>query len=86
MNKILKRVNSYKETPLNATVGNHNTFCSNMKQLREASGISQSELAERLNLDRTAISHYEAGTRIPSLDILIAISDYLNITLDKLVR
>lgn len=58
----------------------------NVKSFREKSGVSQGDLAKFLNVDRTAIVHYEKGTRIPSLDVLIELADYFNITLDELIR
>jgi len=36
-------------------------FSKRLKKLREDKGLSQEELAERLNMPRTSITHYESG-------------------------
>lgn len=58
----------------------------NVKYLREQAGISQSELAKQLSVDRTSIVHYEMGTRAPALDVLIDLADYFEVSLDTLIR
>lgn len=54
--------------------------------LRKKSGLSQEQLAERLNVSRQAISKWESGQSIPESDKLITISQYFNITLDYLMK
>lgn len=58
----------------------------NLKELREDAGMSVETLSERTGLSRTQIWHYEAGRREPPLNALCAISDALDVSLDKLVR
>lgn len=41
-----------------------------IRELREASGLSQRELARRLQVDGSYLSHLEAGRRDPSLSFL----------------
>ena len=43
-------------------------------EYRKKSGLSQEELAERLFVTRQAISKWENGTSVPSIDTLCEIS------------
>ena len=54
--------------------------------LRKKSGLSQEQLAERLNVSRQAISKWESGVSIPETEKLIAISAYFKVSLDYLVK
>ena len=54
--------------------------------LRKQSGMTQSDLAEKLNVSRQAVSRWEMGTAKPEVDTLIAISDLFDVSLDYLVR
>ena len=53
---------------------------------RGALGLSQGELAERLNVSRQAVSKWETDAGLPDLDRLIALSGLFDITLDELVK
>lgn len=57
----------------------------NLKILREEHEITQSELGDILFLSQQAISHYENDNTEPTIDILIKISDYFNVSIDYLV-
>ena len=54
--------------------------------LRSARGMSQGELAEKLNVSRQSISKWETGASIPELDNLIQLSGLFHVTLDELVK
>jgi transcriptional regulator with XRE-family HTH domain len=56
-----------------------------IETLRRKKGWSQAELARRLNISASAVGMYEQGRREPSLDILIALSEELGVTIDFLV-
>ena len=43
----------------------------NLKQLRKSKGLSQEELAIRLNVVRQTISKWEKGLSVPDADMLI---------------
>ena len=49
----------------------------NIKRLRKAKGLSQEELAVKLNVVRQTVSKWEQGLSVPDSDMLIAISDAL---------
>lgn len=64
---------------------NREIFAERFKNLRLEKSISQQDIAASLGVDRSIVSHWERGTRIPSLDIAYALADYFNISLDYLV-
>ena len=49
----------------------------NMKAIRKSKGLSQQELAIKLNVVRQTISKWEQGLSVPDSDMLIAISEAL---------
>ena len=57
-----------------------------LKKLRKARGLSQEQLADRLNVSRQAISKWELGESTPDTDNLVALSDYYGVSLDYLLR
>ncbi|AIY82224.1 helix-turn-helix family protein (plasmid) [Clostridium botulinum 202F] len=61
------------------------TFGDRLKELREDNGLRQTELADKLNLSRNAISAYETNTNEPNLDILVKFADIFNVSLDYLL-
>lgn len=50
----------------------------NIKTIRKSKGISQEELANRLNVVRQTVSKWENGLSVPDADMLIGISDALD--------
>lgn len=57
-----------------------------LKDIRKAKGISQLKLAIDLNTSQNTISRYETGQREPSINELIKIADYFNISVDYLLE
>ena len=60
-------------------------FHNKLYHLRKQKGLSQEELANRLNVSRQTISNWEVGDSTPDMEKLIAISDMFQISLDELV-
>lgn len=54
--------------------------------LRKQAGMTQSDLAEKLNVSRQAVSRWEMGTAKPEVDTLIAMGDLFDVSLDYLLR
>jgi len=52
-----------------------------IKELREKSGMTQTELAERLELSKSVVSAYEKGIRNPSHKVLEQIADIFGVSL-----
>lgn len=55
-------------------------------QLRKKNGLSQLELAEKLNVSRQAISKWEIGTTVPSVDNIKKLSKLYDIPLAYLMN
>ena len=56
-----------------------------IRQLRIQYGYTQEKLAGELNIDRSLLSHVEAGKRGCSVDLLIQLADIFDVSLDLLV-
>lgn len=56
-----------------------------IKNLREDSDMTQTELAEILHTSVRSYCHYEKGTRKIPLDILVALADHYNCSVDYLL-
>ena len=57
-----------------------------LKEYRNQEGLSQEQLAEKLNVSRQAVTKWENDKGIPDIDNLIVISDELNLSLDELLK
>ncbi|MDE6302602.1 MAG: helix-turn-helix domain-containing protein [Clostridia bacterium] len=60
-------------------------FAALLTQKRRELGLSQGELAKRLNVTRQAVSKWENGKGIPDISILTAISEVLGVSMDELL-
>lgn len=56
-----------------------------IKEMRVRRGISQKELAQRINKSKSAVCGYETNAQIPPLEVLVSIASVLNVSLDYLV-
>ncbi|WP_417043560.1 helix-turn-helix domain-containing protein [Dysosmobacter sp.] len=57
----------------------------NIKALRKSKGLSQQELAVKLNVVRQTISKWEQGLSVPDSDLLIALSEALETPVSTLL-
>lgn len=57
----------------------------NIKAIRKSKGLSQEELAVKLNVVRQTISKWEQGLSVPDSDMLISISDALETPVSTLL-
>ncbi len=57
----------------------------NIKQLRKSKGLSQEELAIKLNVVRQTISKWEQGLSVPDSEMLISISEVLETPVSTLL-
>lgn len=63
-----------------------NKLATQLPLLRKEAGISQGQLADKLNVSRQSVSKWENGTAIPDLDRIIELAEILQVSLDELVR
>jgi len=61
------------------------TFGEKLKVARNISGLSQEQLAEALNISRSAVAKWENNIGIPDVSNLKGISKLLNISIDSLL-
>lgn len=58
----------------------------NIKKFREKIGISQRQLALKLNITQQNLNRYELGKNEPNIETLIKIADFFNISTDELLE
>ena len=57
----------------------------NIKAIRKSKGLSQEELAVKLNVVRQTVSKWEQGLSVPDSDMLILISEIVTLPEDRLL-
>ena len=60
-------------------------FGNKLYELRKKKGLSQEELASRLEVTRQTVSKWELGDSTPDLDKLVLLAELFEISLDELV-
>lgn len=61
-------------------------FHEKLYTLRKGADMTQTDLAEKLNVSRQAVSRWEMGSAMPDIDNLIAMSDLFGVSLDDLLK
>ena len=57
-----------------------------LKQARKQKGLTQGQLAKKIGADIQRISKYERGVLIPTTEIMVKLSDALDVSLDYLLK
>lgn len=57
-----------------------------IRDLREDADLTQSEMGKALNLPQRTYAYYESGERTLPPEILIAIADFHNVSVDYLLE
>lgn len=57
-----------------------------IKELRKRNGLTQSKLAEIINVSDKTISKWELGLSVPESDILVKLSEYFNVSVEDLIK
>lgn len=60
-------------------------LCENIKMLRKNKGLTQEELAIRLNVVRQTVSKWEKGYSVPDAEILQRLADVLEVDVKQLL-
>jgi transcriptional regulator with XRE-family HTH domain len=60
-------------------------FKNRIAEVRKARGLSQMALGEMIDSSGDMIGRYERGIIFPSIDVIISISDVLDVSIDYLV-
>lgn len=61
-------------------------FSEKLLTLRKAKGMTQEQLAEKLDVSRQSISKWESGQAVPELDKIVALSAIFDVTTDYLLK
>ena len=59
-------------------------FGERLASLRNSRAVSQQAIADVLGVGKSAVSMMESGNRAASTDVLIALADYFDVSLDYL--
>lgn len=62
-----------------------NDFATQLRKIRKERGLTQKQLAIEIGASERGIQQYELGERKPAYDVLIALADYFDVSLDYLV-
>ena len=57
---------------------------SRIRKIRVQRGLTQKELARRINKSKSAICGYETNAQMPPLDVIVSIASVLNVPLNYL--
>jgi len=60
-------------------------FADIIKDLREERGLSQKQLAEKLNLSQSAIAKWELSKTEPTAGALLLLSEFFDVTVGQLL-
>lgn len=61
------------------------TFTERLRFCRKAKNVSQKQLAIDTGLSLRAFQYYESGKQVPSMNVLIKLADYFDVSVDYLV-
>ena len=56
-----------------------------LKELRKAKGLTQEQLAEKLNVSSRTVSRWETGSNMPDIGMLVEIADFYDVSIDFLL-
>ncbi len=56
-----------------------------IRELRQARGMSQVELAKKLGVTKQSVSNWENDNILPSVEMLAKLAKYLSVTTDSLL-
>ena len=61
-------------------------FSNNLKKLRKEKGLSQEELAEKLNVSRQSVSKWESGSTYPEMDKVLLICKLFDCNINEIMH
>lgn len=60
-------------------------FATRLRKTREARGLTQRELGDRIKMEPTQVTRYERGQFLPNAETLVSIAQVLQVSLDFLL-
>ena len=61
---------------------NRKVFSDNLRQLRKSHNLKQSDLGAAIGISLQHISSMEVGDRVPSVEVLVALSQFFHVSID----
>ncbi len=61
-----------------------NNFSTQLRKIRKERKLTQKQLAIEIGASERGIQQYELGERKPAFDVLIALADFFDVSLDYL--
>lgn len=55
-----------------------------LKKLRKEKGLTQAQLAERLNLSQATVASWEVGKRRPDIEFMPTLAEFYGVSVDEL--
>ena len=65
-------------------MGYADALATNLRIQRAKKWVRQQDVANAVSIDQAALSQYENGIRVPSVDVVVRLADYYGISLDTL--
>lgn len=62
-----------------------NVVSNSIKKLREERGMTQDELAEKLNMTRQAVSNWETGKTQPDIETLTRLAEIFDVSVERII-
>ena len=62
-----------------------NIVSNSIKKLREERGMTQDELAEKLNVTRQAVSNWETGRTQPDIETLTRLAEVFDVSVERII-
>lgn len=62
-----------------------NKFPERLKELRKEKGLTKSQLAKEINVSHACIVFWENNTRTPTIDYIILLCHFFNVSADYLI-
>lgn len=56
-----------------------------LKEFRKKIGLSQDDIAKKIGVHNTTYGNWELGKTEPTIDTLIKLADFYNVTVDELI-
>jgi len=57
----------------------------NIKNLRQQCGMTQSDLARKLNITRSSVNAWELGISVPSTQLVVALAEVFKVSTDYIL-
>ena len=61
-------------------------FSEKLQLIRKSKGLTQEELAEKIEVSRQAVAKWESGQSTPDTEKVILLSDFFDVTTDYLLK